>query len=48
MAVYSKTIMDEAATQRVNEVKFSIYMNMSQIYLFQAKYDKANNMYILF
>lgn len=46
MAAYSKPtdILDEETCQKVSELKFSVYMNMGQIYIYQNKFDKAKDM----
>lgn len=41
-ATYSKTVLTDALTDKVNGLKFAIYMNMGQIYINQSKMEKAN------
>lgn len=39
--MYSKELVDEETSKEINELKFSIFMNMGQIYILQAKYHKG-------
>lgn len=42
MAMYAgKNLISEEDSDRIKEVKFSVWMNMSQVYVFQQKYDKG-------
>lgn len=41
--MYAKTAPNEISLQ-ANILKFSIWLNMSQIYIYQQKYDKGLEM----
>jgi len=41
VAAYSKTVASEEITQQSAELKFSIYMNMAQIYINESKFDRG-------
>lgn len=41
MAMYSKEIVEEEQKIKIDELKFTIWMNMSQIYINQQKYEKS-------
>jgi hypothetical protein len=38
VSAYTNKVASEAITNQANELKFSIYLNMSQIYIYEAKY----------
>ena len=44
VSMYSKQLASESVATQTNEVKFSIYLNMSQIYIYEAKYDRGLDM----
>ena len=44
MAMYSKELVDDEIANKIKEVKFSIYMNMGQIYIYQEKFEKGIDM----
>lgn len=41
MAAYSGKTISEAASQQIKSLKFSLWMNMAQIYINQSKFDKG-------
>lgn len=45
VASYTNKVASGEVTAKANELKFSIYSNMAQIYIFQQKYDKGLEMY---
>lgn len=40
-SMYSKKLANDDVSKQISEIKFSIYLNMSQIYIYEAKYDKG-------
>lgn len=44
VASYTNKVASGEVTAKANELKFSIYSNMAQIYIFQQKYDKGIEM----
>lgn len=46
MAAYTKNIVDDEMEKRINEIRFSLFMNMSQIYIFKGSFEKGHEMYV--
>jgi hypothetical protein len=42
--MYAKNVANSNIANQSNELKFSIYMNMAQIYIYQNKYEKGLDM----